>query len=83
MAVRMTNDQIVTAWKNVDCREQLTAAERASLPAHPAGESVLSEFDLEARWPARRHRSSAASVARSLPVRETRNGRHEPPVVTT
>jgi mersacidin/lichenicidin family type 2 lantibiotic len=44
----MTREQIVIAWKNTDYREQLTPADRVALPAHPAGDSVLTELDLDA-----------------------------------
>jgi mersacidin/lichenicidin family type 2 lantibiotic len=44
----MTNEQIVAAWRSLDHRDRLTAVERAALPAHPAGESALTELDLDA-----------------------------------
>jgi mersacidin/lichenicidin family type 2 lantibiotic len=44
----MTRQQIVSAWKNADYRGQLTTAERAVMPAHPAGESALTDVDLDA-----------------------------------
>jgi mersacidin/lichenicidin family type 2 lantibiotic len=44
----MTREQIVTAWKNTDYRHQLTTDDREALPAHPAGESALSDSELAA-----------------------------------
>jgi mersacidin/lichenicidin family type 2 lantibiotic len=43
----MTNERIVTAWRNTDYRARLTAAEREALPANPAGESALADIDLD------------------------------------
>jgi mersacidin/lichenicidin family type 2 lantibiotic len=43
----MTKNQIVDAWKDTDYRGQLNTADRAALPAHPAGDSLLSDVDLE------------------------------------
>jgi mersacidin/lichenicidin family type 2 lantibiotic len=43
----VTREHIVSAWKNSDYREQLTPAERATLPEHPCGESRLGDSDLD------------------------------------
>jgi len=37
---------IVRAWKDAGYRQSLSAAERASLPAHPAGMIELADADL-------------------------------------
>jgi mersacidin/lichenicidin family type 2 lantibiotic len=39
---------IIRAWKGIDDRNSLSAAERAALPADPAGDLVLTEEDLGA-----------------------------------
>ena len=44
----MSAKNIVRAWKDEDFRSSLTAAERASLPANPAGIAELSDADLTA-----------------------------------
>jgi mersacidin/lichenicidin family type 2 lantibiotic len=43
----MSKLDIVRAWKDEAYRLSLSEAQRASLPANPAGEIVLSEADLE------------------------------------
>jgi mersacidin/lichenicidin family type 2 lantibiotic len=43
----MSQDQIIEAWKNPKYRASLSEAERAALPAHPAGEVDLSDGELE------------------------------------
>jgi mersacidin/lichenicidin family type 2 lantibiotic len=42
----MTNDQIIRAWKDPAYRASLSDAERAALPAHPAGGVEISDADL-------------------------------------
>ena len=42
----MSNSNIIKAWKNPAYRSTLSAAERAALPAHPAGSVEISEEDL-------------------------------------
>ena len=39
---------IIRAWKGIDDRKSLSAADRAALPADPAGALVLTEEDLGA-----------------------------------
>jgi mersacidin/lichenicidin family type 2 lantibiotic len=39
----MTNEMIIRAWKSESYRESLSAAERAALPAHPAGAIELED----------------------------------------
>jgi mersacidin/lichenicidin family type 2 lantibiotic len=34
---RMSNQNVIRAWKEPDYRRELTEAQRAQLPAHPAG----------------------------------------------
>jgi mersacidin/lichenicidin family type 2 lantibiotic len=43
----MSAIDIVRAWKDPDYRARLTAQERESLPAHPAGLMELDEADLD------------------------------------
>lgn len=43
----MSNVNIIRAWKDEEYRQSLTAAERASLPANPAGMIELQAADLE------------------------------------
>lgn len=42
----MSIQDVIRAWKDVDYRESLSDAERAPLPAHPAGLIELSDADL-------------------------------------
>jgi mersacidin/lichenicidin family type 2 lantibiotic len=42
----MSTRNIIKAWKNPAYRNSLTAAERAALPANPAGSIELSDEDL-------------------------------------
>lgn len=42
----MSSFDIVRAWKDEDYRLSLSEAERAQLPAHPAGAAELSDADL-------------------------------------
>ncbi len=42
----MSSKNIVRAWKDPGYRDSLTAAERAALPANPAGAIELSDADL-------------------------------------
>lgn len=44
----MSNIDIVRAWKDEDFRSTLTEAQRASLPANPAGAIELTELELSA-----------------------------------
>lgn len=37
---------IIRAWKDVDYRNSLSEAERAALPAHPAGDLALTDEEL-------------------------------------
>ena len=43
----MTHLDIVRAWKDADYRASLSPAERALLPAHPAGLIELDDADLD------------------------------------
>ncbi len=52
----MSVEQIIRAWKDEDFRQTLSAAERASLPEHPAGLIDLTAAELQALtggWPGR------------------------------
>lgn len=42
----MSNNNIVRAWKDPAYRNSLSEAERAALPANPAGSIELSDADL-------------------------------------
>lgn len=42
----MSNNHIVRAWKDAEYRKNLSEAERATLPAHPAGAIEISDADL-------------------------------------
>ena len=42
----MSSQNIVRAWKDATYRDSLTEAERAALPANPAGAVELSDADL-------------------------------------
>jgi mersacidin/lichenicidin family type 2 lantibiotic len=42
----MSNNNVVRAWKDPVYRNSLTEAERAALPANPAGSIELSDEDL-------------------------------------
>ncbi|MFO0589090.1 MAG: mersacidin/lichenicidin family type 2 lantibiotic [Polyangiaceae bacterium] len=44
----MSKIDIARAWKDEDYRQSLTEAQRASLPANPAGAIELSEVELSA-----------------------------------
>jgi mersacidin/lichenicidin family type 2 lantibiotic len=44
----MKTNHIVQAWKNLDYRQKLSAAEQAELPAHPSGMVELADADLGA-----------------------------------
>jgi mersacidin/lichenicidin family type 2 lantibiotic len=44
----MTQENIIRAWRDAEYRASLTEAERAQLPAHPAGPVELSDADLDA-----------------------------------
>jgi mersacidin/lichenicidin family type 2 lantibiotic len=43
----MSPINIIRAWKDAEYRESLSAAERAMLPAHPAGLITLTDDDLD------------------------------------
>lgn len=43
----MSDEKIVRAWKDAEYREGLSEEELAHLPENPAGESELSDEDLE------------------------------------
>ena len=43
----MSYQHIIRAWKDVEYRLSLSAAERALLPGHPAGLIELSERDMD------------------------------------
>jgi mersacidin/lichenicidin family type 2 lantibiotic len=47
----MTPNDIIRAWKDPHYRAGLSAAQRAQLPAHPAGAIELAEPTLHAAWP--------------------------------
>ena len=42
----MMNQKVIRAWKDPAYRNSLSAAERAALPANPAGSVELSDADL-------------------------------------
>lgn len=42
----MSNDKIIRAWKDAEYRNSLSAAERAQMPANPAGLMELTDEDL-------------------------------------
>ncbi len=44
----MSVENIIRAWKDEDFRRRLSAAERASLPEHPAGLIDLTAAELDA-----------------------------------
>ena len=44
----MSVEQIIRAWKDEDFRHNLSAAERALLPEHPAGLIDLTAAELDA-----------------------------------
>jgi mersacidin/lichenicidin family type 2 lantibiotic len=44
----MSVENIIRAWKDEDFRDRLSAAERALLPAHPAGLIDLTAAELDA-----------------------------------
>ncbi|MCI0459191.1 MAG: mersacidin/lichenicidin family type 2 lantibiotic [Gemmataceae bacterium] len=44
----MSVEKIIRAWKDEDFRQSLSAAERALLPAHPAGLIDLTAAELDA-----------------------------------
>ena len=44
----MSIEQIIRAWKDEDFRHNLSAAERAKLPEHPAGLIDLTAAELDA-----------------------------------
>ncbi len=43
----MSHETIIRAWKDEEFRTSLSEAERALLPAHPAGLIELSDADLD------------------------------------
>jgi mersacidin/lichenicidin family type 2 lantibiotic len=43
----MSNIDVIRAWKDADYRRSLSDAERASLPANPAGRIELTAADLQ------------------------------------
>lgn len=43
----MSHEDIIRAWKDEEYRMSLSEAERACLPAHPAGLIELSDTDLD------------------------------------
>ena len=47
----MTPRDIIRAWKDPNYRAGLPAAQRAQVPAHPAGAIELPEPTLHAAWP--------------------------------
>jgi mersacidin/lichenicidin family type 2 lantibiotic len=42
----MSSEKIIRAWKDLEYRLSLSAAERAQLPDHPAGLAALTEKEL-------------------------------------
>lgn len=42
----MSTQKVISAWKSRAYRERLSAAERAAMPAHPAGSVEIAEEDL-------------------------------------
>ncbi len=42
----MKTNHVVRAWKDQEYRQNLSAAERADLPAHPSGMIELTDADL-------------------------------------
>lgn len=44
----MSEKDIIRAWKDADYRNSLSAAERAALPAHPAGLVEIRDEDVAA-----------------------------------
>jgi len=49
----MSDETVIRAWKDASFRERLSDAERALLPAHPAGLIELDDAQLEAAAGAR------------------------------
>ena len=50
----MSNNDVIRAWKDEEYRLGLSEAERALLPAHPAGAVEISDADpicVQAKWP--------------------------------
>jgi len=50
----MSNIDVIRAWKDEEYRLGLSEAERALLPAHPAGAVEISDADpvcVQAKWP--------------------------------
>jgi mersacidin/lichenicidin family type 2 lantibiotic len=43
----MSHQEIIQAWKSAEYRGRLSEAERAMLPAHPAGIIELSDIGLD------------------------------------
>jgi mersacidin/lichenicidin family type 2 lantibiotic len=44
--IAMSSEKIIRAWKDLEYRLSLSAAERAQLPDHPAGLVALTEKEL-------------------------------------
>jgi mersacidin/lichenicidin family type 2 lantibiotic len=44
----MSIEQVIRAWKDAEYRQSLSEAERALLPANPAGAIELDDADLDA-----------------------------------
>ena len=56
----MSIHEIIRAWKDADYLASLSAAQRAALPAHPAGGMELHDDELDAAAGGKPHNSSQA-----------------------
>ncbi len=46
----MSHQDIIRAWKSAEFRSSLSEAERAMMPAHPAGVLELADSELDRRY---------------------------------